>query len=211
MGKYAITYVKYMVLNNKLVELAAANNAKLCNIVCQANGAPGVFRDQTWSCIFEVPMYYSNIVTLKASCDFQMVESIAQSIRGKVPIKDSFDTLQLPKSKYDKLFDAKWFVASLTLVKRRRYRVVETMYEINKWEKAMSDSAVAGIFNYKVLTHPAVRIIAIHRGEEIVSGCVLTRSEGVVGLSNFSFIPASRTIIGRFAFLQRISLPGRCP
>jgi hypothetical protein len=128
-------YVKYMALNNKFVELAAANNAKWCSIVCQANGALGEFRDQTWSSIFEVPMYYPNIVTLKANCDLQVVESIAELIQDKVSIKDSFDRLQFSESKYKKLFDGKWFLSSLTPVKCQRYRVVKTLHEMDKWEK----------------------------------------------------------------------------
>ncbi|MCF2502084.1 hypothetical protein L0663_01725 [Dyadobacter sp. CY107] len=174
-----------MTLNKKLVELAAANNAKWCSIVCQANGAPSIFREHAWFSSCMVPMYYPNIVTLKASCKSHLVESLTQMILGKASIKDSFDSLQLPESNYQKLFEAKWFVASPTPSSRAPYFTIKTMLDLNKWEIAMSNSSVAGIFNYKVLSHPAVRFIAIKIGEEIVSGCVITKSKGVVGITNF--------------------------
>ena len=100
---------KRSALHARLISWAAFNNAKWCSIVCQANCAPGVFGHQAWYSNAKVPIYYPNIVTLKASCSSQFVESINEKILSKASLKDSFDTLQLPVSKYEKLFDGKWF------------------------------------------------------------------------------------------------------
>ncbi|WP_143016952.1 hypothetical protein [Dyadobacter soli] len=170
-----------------LIRRAAINNAKWCSIVCQANGALGVFKDQAWYSVADVPMYYPNIVTLKASCNWHLVESIAKKIQGKASLKDSFDTLQLPASKYEKLFGGKWFVAKSIKLRRSRYEIVRSVGTLKDWEEAISDKPTVSKFNYKVLSHPAVRIIAVKKGDKITGGCVLTRSNEVVGLTNFFY------------------------
>ncbi len=180
---------KQSALHARLISWATFNNAKWCSIVCQANGAPGVFGHQAWYSIAKVPAFYPNIVTLKASCSSHFIESITEKIQGKASLKDSFDTLQLPESKYEKLFDGKWFWAKPAQVKRSCYEIVKTVGNLKDWEGSISDSPMVSKFNYRVLSHPAVRVIAVKNGEKITGGCVLTKSREVVGLTNF-FHPA---------------------
>jgi len=179
--------LKRSALRARLIRRAAINNAKWCSIVCQANGAAGVFKDQAWYSVADVPMYYPNIVTLKASCNLHLVESLAKKIQGRASLKDSFDTLQLPASKYEKLFAGKWFVAKSIIVRRSRYEIVKTVNSLKDWEEATNDKPIVPKLNYRVLSHPAVRIIAVKNGDKITGGCVLTRSDKVVGLTNFFY------------------------
>lgn len=169
----------------KLVQLAAANNAHWCNLVCRTNGSPGTFGFSAWYAAGHVPMFYPNIVTLQTGCGLQTIHRLNRHMQGSISVKDSYNTLDLKRLDFDKLFEGQWFVMAETRHKPVRCRTISSGAELQQWECAWNNGLPAGIFRRAVHSYPAVRFIAFYKDGEIVAGCVLSKSHGVVGVTNF--------------------------
>lgn len=169
----------------KLVQLAAANNAHWCNLVCRMNGSPGTFRSSAWYAAGHVPMFYPNMVTLQAGCGLETVHRLTRHMRGGISVKDSFNTIDLKHLNFSKLFEGQWFVMGERRHEPVRWSTISSGAELQQWECAWNNGSPAGIFRRALHSHPAVRFIAFYKDGQIVAGCVLSKSHGVVGVTNF--------------------------
>lgn len=168
-----------MVVNQeKLVCLAALNNAQWCHLVCQANRALGQFNDQAWHSIDEVPNYYPNIITLTPNCSLETVQAIAQQIQGRVSSKDSFNNLPLTQLGFKKLFDAQWLLAPVTVSRSLSYQLIRDTQQLEEWERAWSRAPKSGLFNQTILNNPAIRFVGIYNHHELVAGGIINKSKG---------------------------------
>jgi hypothetical protein len=123
--------------------------------------------------------------------------------------KDAFDHLDLTKSGFRVLFDAKWIWFEPSPVVRPESRSsswsqVETERELIRWEAAWAASgspADSPVFLPTLLTDASLAFFRAQRDRQIVAGCIANRSRaGVVGFSNF-FAPDS----GRDRYRSRCS------
>lgn len=89
------------------VEVAARNNAELCDAVTRSQGVVGVFADDAWTAPQRTPPLHPDAVTLVPGVD-------ARSLLGRIDdsdggsVKDSFHDLELARFGYRELFDAQW-------------------------------------------------------------------------------------------------------
>ena len=89
------------------VQVAARNNAELCDLVCGAHGVTGVFSADAWTSTFRTPPFYPDAVTLDPAVDaLGLLERIDGSQGASV--KDSFATLDLGAHGFRVLFGAEW-------------------------------------------------------------------------------------------------------
>jgi hypothetical protein len=168
----------------KLIYVAAVNNAEWCHIVCQANGANGQFNDQVWHSTHKVPDYYPNIITLSAACSLETVQAITQKIAGKVAIKDSFNTLPFAPLGFKKLFDAQWLLGPTTNNRKLDYQLVNDINQLKQWETAWDGALSNSPFGYSVRKHPSILFVAIYQDNQILAGSIINKSAGAVGLTN---------------------------
>ncbi len=89
--------------------LAAANNAKWCDVVCGTHGLEPVFGRDAWTSRTRTPPYYPSAVTLVPG--LSVPELLARVDRGAgCSIKDSFASLDLTEFGFRVLFEAEWIV-----------------------------------------------------------------------------------------------------
>lgn len=175
---------------DKLVALAALNNAHWCASVCQANNVASHFTDHAWYALGEVPIFYPNIVTLNGKCRLEIVRSITQQLGGSLSIKDSYSTLALASLGFVRLFDAQWLLAPTSIQVRGRYQVVSNADQLTQWTAAWCQTGSKSPFNSALLHQESVYMIGIYDGDRIIAGGIVNKSKGVVGLTNI-FYPMS--------------------
>jgi hypothetical protein len=92
------------------IELAARNNARWCDAVCRANGAPGEFHGAIWLNRHAVPPFYSNAVTLTPGGAAEQLALIRELTQERLifSVKDSFAVLDLRPLGFEVLFAATW-------------------------------------------------------------------------------------------------------
>lgn len=196
-----------MVNKDKLLALAAMNNAQWCASVCQANGVAGQFTDQVWYAPGEVPVFYPNIITLKAKCRLETVRPIIQQMGGSLSIKDSFNTLALASLGLVKLFDAQWLLAPAYVQAKGRYQLVTDANQLTQWTAAWCRTPSKSPVNPALLHQASIHFVAIYEEDCLVAGGIINRSEGVVGLTNV-FCHTSEARTGWLTCLSAASVIG---
>lgn len=180
----------------ELVRQAALENARWCELVCGAHGAPGELHASHWIDHHAVPRYYPRLVTLggpeRAREQLAAVrELVARDLGAALAVKDSFRALRLEPLGFRLLFEAEWIAlggaAAAPALAGTRCAVVREAEELGRWEAAWRgtpepDGSVA--FPPALLGHRGLDFVACRRGDAIVATCVLHRSDGVVALSN---------------------------
>jgi hypothetical protein len=173
--------------------------AQQCDLVrCDgtAHGAAGAFEGSAWINRRPAPRLYPNLVTLDGphECAAHMDgtrQLMAQPPAPAWAVKDSFAALDLAESGFQLLFEAAWihrptlgFDAIAADVEMLR---VTSDAMLAAWEKAWRADAVAPrhrLFRTALLAEPDHAIIAVTRDQAIVAGCIASRSDGLVGISN---------------------------
>lgn len=185
----------------ELVRQAALENARWCELVCAAHGAPGELHASHWIDHHAVPRYYPRLVTLggpeQASEHLGATrELVARDPGAAVAVKDSFRALQLEPLGLHLLFEATWIGlgagAAAPDLAGARCTVVRDAEELGRWEDAWRgalEPAGSCAFPPALLDHPGLDFVACRRGDAIVATCVLHRSDGVVALSNLGGDP----------------------
>ena len=195
-------------------ELAALNNAVWCDTVCRAHGAVGEFAGAVWRNPGKSPPFYPNLVTLRGTGADAALEPLRQ-LMVLLPgagwgVKDSFCTLALDTLGFERVVDASWIWREPALPRvtwpasEWRWTSIDTPTRLAEWEArwrgdapaaaaaaaaAAADAPQSAQFPAALLADPAVCFVAAHRGAALVAGCILNRSEGVLGVSNV-FAPA---------------------
>jgi hypothetical protein len=181
---------------------AIRNNNDLYEAVFTARALPFHANDSIWYCTEKTPPLYSNLVTRSAEWTpddiFATIDRRYEEEKWKEwSIKDSFGTLELSSYGFTRLFDAQWiyleavrFMPAATK-QGLRHEVLHREDALSAWRLAWDSDDALGeeIFDSKMLDDPAVRFIAGYRGATIVSGCLVNRTGGLLGISNF-FSPA---------------------
>ncbi len=159
-----------------------------------------------WYSVDKVPPLYSNIVTRTAEWKpdqiFKMVERAAEKGRWDGwSIKDSFAVLNLSDYGFRRLLNAQWTYLKTELFvlhKRRlplKYKILANEDELSDWRQAWDDNEQLGkeIFWAGLLRDPNVKFIAGYYENQLVSGCMLNKTDDVSGISNF-FSPGDEIV-----------------
>ena len=176
---------------------AARNNARLCDLVCCAQGRPGEFFDEIWINRRAVPRFYPNAVTLgeRSSRQLELVDSLIDArLPGGWAIKDSFSTLDAASRGFRVLFEAQWICLPASSIQARamanaRWEIVKTDRALVEWESAWdaandTDSRRERVFQRPILDDRDVAVVVAYRDDRIAAGAIANRSDDVVGWSN---------------------------
>jgi hypothetical protein len=156
-------------------------------------------------CLEKTPPLYSNLVTVSVNWKpddvFKCIDfNFDNENRERWSVKDSFGVLDLSQYGFTKLFDAPWFYLQAEKFKparpsgKLRYEIVDAEDVLAAWRIAWDPVRELGkeIFNRKLLDDPQVYFVAGFDAKQILSGCLVNRTENVLGVSNF-FAPGKDT------------------
>ncbi|HYD54902.1 MAG TPA: hypothetical protein VEA99_19865 [Gemmatimonadaceae bacterium] len=197
----------------QLLARAALENARWCDLVCRAHGAPGELHEAYWMDRHPVPPYHPRLVTLggpeRAPAHVCAVrELLARHAGPAFAVKDSFRALDLAPLGFRLLFEAEWIVWPVGHgppdTSGVRWSVVDDERRLAAWEAAWSGSGPAApgsarMFPGELLRGPDVVFLACEGAAGIVATVVLHRSDGVVGLCNVGGDAAAALGVGVIA------------
>jgi hypothetical protein len=190
--------------NRELCAAAARNNAIWCDAMARGHGAAGEFTTAAWINQRPAPRFHPNLVTLSGPHEerahrealHRLLQSPpGQSSRGPGwAVKDSFAALALDVLGFDLLFEAQWihrpaggFSAAASSAERVTGAAMLAAWE-QAWRGDRTDVSER-VFPPALLQEPDHAVIAAMWAGAVVAGCVATRSDGVLGISNL-FAPA---------------------
>ncbi|MEV4125032.1 hypothetical protein [Nocardia sp. NPDC049707] len=177
---------------NELVRAAARNNARWCDVVCRSHGIVGVFDAAIWSSSRRTPPLYPDAVTVSPEATaHDILARIDYSAPG-ASIKDSFACLDLSAAGFHVLFEAQWIYRSADrpapAATQQPWRPVEDKAELSNWTAAWSrNEQLSGLFQPELLVTESVSVLGSWRGDRLVAGAVVHRSESVIGVSNLFY------------------------
>jgi hypothetical protein len=200
---------------------ATANNARWCDAVCRAHGAPGTFQEHLWLNRRPTPRFYPNLVTLTAVGVEAQLAAVRELQRATqldaFAVKDSFARLDLAPLGFQVLFEATWLWRDAALPPPAsvdpglRWAIITEPADLTTWEIAWNgppaDPATLPplrVFLPSLLTDPAIRFVAAYRDHQLVAGAIANRSGDIVGVSNI-FAPAEATSVYWAGCLATIS------
>jgi hypothetical protein len=190
------------------IALAARNNAEWCDAVTRSWGGHGRFEADLWINPGEAPPLYPNAVTLTPT--ETAPAAIAAALDG-FAVKDSFAALDLAPLGFSPLFEATWIWREPDPVAEADggadWRILRDTASLGRWAAAWrGDDTGPSPFRPTLLYERDHAFIAGTVAGQIVAGCVASRSEAVVGISN-GFGPG---VLGRgcLAAVQAFA-PGR--
>ena len=184
---------------NQRLQNNIANNIDLYDAVFTGLGVPFFDMPDIWYSLEDGPPLYSNIITKtrewRPDETFESINHRFESERWKSwSIKDSFSVLDLVPFGFEKLFEAKWIYLEKDLL-RAREEQSGLVYQIAKSESDLTDWRIGwekgetvtsnSIFGNGLLQNPDLFFIAGIIDVEIVCGCLVNRSDHVLGISNF--------------------------
>ena len=169
------------------VREAVRNNAEWCDLVCRAHGIATRFDPDAWIAIGRTPMFYPDAVTLAPTPD-----DLLQRIDAGpgCSVKDSFAALDLGAVGFNLLFEAQWIHRAAGAFAATGAERVTSAAMLAAWAHAWGEAGAAGLFRPALLQAQDHAVIAAMRDGAIVGGCIATRSDGVLGISNL-FAPAA--------------------
>lgn len=148
-----------------------------------------------WYSIANAPAYYSNIVTRSRNWTPDGVfDAVAAHLKGKNwAIKDSFGILDLEDHGFDKLLQAQWLYLPhqafrpLPSADKLSYAIVRTPAQLAAWNKTWNSGHATPVegFRESLLKREAIAFIAGYNDSKTMSGCLLNKTAGVWGISNF--------------------------
>lgn len=180
-----------------LCAAAARNNAAWCDAMARLHGAAGEFGAAAWLNRRPAPRFHPNMVTLDGPDQAEAHRAALDLLMRSPPmpgwaVKDSFAALDLVRLGFGLLFEAQWVHRPAGAFGGRGARRVTSAAMLAAWEQAWRGDAVAAegrLFPPGLLREPDHAVIAVTRDDAIIAGCIATRSEGVLGISNL-FAPA---------------------
>ncbi len=198
-------------MSDDKVRVAAENNARWCNAVCQAHGCPCKFIEDAWFNSGTPPPYYSNMVAMRggssAAGQQRLIrETLAENPGRSFAFKDSFSCIDPlacldnataeRRRRFDLLFEASWiWLDPARFVPRPvhlRWTRIETDAELLDFERAwrndQANHTAIGTprqFPAGLLADPAIAFLA---GKDTDAGvkavAIANRTDEVIGLSN---------------------------
>jgi hypothetical protein len=180
------------------LETVIRNNNDLYEAVFKSQGIFFERTDAIWCSRSKVPPYYSNIVTRSCAwrpdATFEEITATAGREHWRTcSIKDSFDVLDLSDNGFSRLFTSKWIYLpekSFTPSKAApavEFRLAADEGDLLLWRSAWEpDLALsAQIFGPSMLRDPTVHFVLGYEDERLVCGCLINRTDHVLGVSNF--------------------------
>ena len=172
----------------RLIGMAARNNADWCDGFCRLHGIGGEFRPDAWTSVNRTPRYYPDAVTLARSVEPTQLLPRIDSSSG-CSVKDSYADLDLAPWGFEVLFDATWFRRAGSSppdgAGPRGWDLVQDDAGLAAWEVAWGgDPTRARAFLPGLLAREDIAIVEMRVSEAIVAGAILSSAAGVVGLSN---------------------------
>jgi hypothetical protein len=168
------------------IQLAARNNAELCDLVCITHGVTGAFATDAWTSSRRTPPRYPDAVTLEPGVSASSLLARIDRSPG-CSVKDSFADLDLAEHGFEVLFSAEWIC-------RPAPRAAESIgwapiaddAALADWAAAWADDddAPAGFFRPALLQRDDVVLLGWYHDGTLVAGAMLNRSATVVGVSN---------------------------
>ena len=188
-------------LKRQLCAAAARNNAAWCDAMARLHGAAGEFNAAAWINPRPAPRFHPNLVTLNGPQDERAHRAALDRLMQAPPapgwaVKDSFAALDLDRMGFDLLFEARWIqrpAGNFAATKSGAERVTDAAM-LAAWEQAWRGDMTAvraplfppalPLFPPALLQEPDHAVIAATRDGAVVAGCIATRSNGVLGISN---------------------------
>jgi hypothetical protein len=180
-----------------LCAAAARNNATWCDAMARLHGAAGAFAAAAWINRRPAPRFHPNLVTLNGPHETRAHRAALDLLMRSPPapgwaVKDSFAALDLGPMGFDLLFEARWIHRPAGAFGAAGAERVTSAAMLAPWEQAWRAAEADSderLFPSPLLNEPDHAVIAAMRDGAIVGGCVATRSDGVLGISNL-FAPA---------------------
>jgi len=181
--------------NLELCAAAARNNATWCDAMARLHGAAGEFTAAAWLKRRPAPRFHPNLVTLTGPREERAHrEALDLLLRSTLAlgwaVKDSFAALALDTLGFDLLFEAQWIHRAAGAFAATGAERVTSAAMLAAWAHAWGEAGAAGLFRPALLQAQDHAVIAAMRDGAIVGGCIATRSDGVLGISNL-FAPAA--------------------
>ncbi|MFG2292515.1 hypothetical protein [Streptomyces sp. NPDC048603] len=189
--------------------LAARNNAAWCDAVSRAHGLEPRAGDRLWASGRRTPPLYPDAVTLDAQVTEGEVLALVDIAEPWCSVKDSFARLELGAAGFEVLFDARWIHRRPAPAEgAAAWSRVRTAEALARWEAAWGGAE--GVFRPELLADPDIAFVfgvdgaadtygmadahgmadthgmdgAAPGSRRPVSGAVLNRAAGAVGVSN---------------------------
>lgn len=189
---------------NPPATVAARNNADWCAAVCRTHGIRGTFGPAAWTSARRTPPYYPDAVTLRGDARATDILPRIDTTRG-CSVKDSFATLDLAAEGFVPLLTAEWIHRPAgRLVEptpEPRVELVRTAEELVAWQafwhgqpepaEPSEPTEPPDVFRPALLADPAIRVVAMHRADDLAGGAVLSLGAGAVGVSNLFAVPGA--------------------
>ena len=193
----------------ELCAAAARNNATWCDAMARLHGAAGAFAAAAWINRRPAPRFHPNLVTLNGPHETRAHRAALDLLMRSPPapswaVKDSFAALDLGPMGFDPLFEARWIHRAAGAFGVAGAERVTSAAMLAAWEQAWragEADAEERLFPPALLNEPDHTVIAAMQDGAIVGGCVATRSDGVLGISNL-FAPAQDDGAVRMACLD---------
>ncbi|HKP27201.1 MAG TPA: hypothetical protein VJV39_25255 [Dongiaceae bacterium] len=181
--------------NRELCAAAARNNATWCDAMARLHGAAGAFVAAAWINRQPAPRFYPNLVTLDGPHETCAHRVALDRLMRSPPaagwaVKDCFAALDLGAMGFDPLFEAHWILRPAGAFAATGARRVTSAAMLAAWQQACGEADAAGLFPPALLREPDHAVIAAMQDGAIIGGCIATRSDRVLGISNL-FAPAA--------------------
>ncbi len=182
-------------LNQELCAAAARNNAAWCDAMARLHGAAGAFVTAAWINRHPAPRFHPNLVTLDGPHETRAHRAVLEQLLRSPPAagwaaKDSFAALDLGAIGFDLLFEAQWIHRPAGAFAATGALRVTSAAMLAAWAQAWGEADAAGLFPPALVQEQDHAVIAAMQDGAIVGGCIATRSNGVLGISNL-FAPAA--------------------
>jgi hypothetical protein len=169
--------------------------------MARLHGAAGAFVTAAWINRQPAPLFYPNLTTLDGPHQTRAHRAALDQLLRSPPaagwaVKDSFAALDLGAVGFDLLFEAQWIHRPADALAAAGAQRVTSATMLAAWAQAWGETDAAGLFPPALLFPPTLlqepdhAVIAAMQDGAIVGGCIATRSDGVLGISNL-FAPAA--------------------
>lgn len=177
-----------------LQEMAAANNAVWCDLVCRSHGVPTSVDGEAWTSTARAPRFYPDAVTLVPDPSVANLLERVDTSAG-CSVKDSFASIDLSGNGFRVLFDASWLARTPGAPRQTAppagWEVVRDADALGEWQCAWrGDDVPSDLFRPELLANDEVAVLAERKEGRIVAGAILTNAAEVVGISNVFTDPA---------------------